>query len=109
MIHNLYANAKFCVRVSHLKSELFCCNFGIRQGKYLSPLLFSLFLNDLNEFITHAYNSLEDISGMSNVGSEMMKLKFYSSCPTTLFGRYCDISGIQRRTTGSSKRYIFIL
>ena len=33
----------------------------------LSPLLFSLFLNDLTEFIAHAYNGLEDLSDMSKI------------------------------------------
>ena len=61
IIHNLYANVKSCVRVGHLKSELFCSNVGLRQGEYLTPLLFSLFLNDLTEFIAHAYNGLVDI------------------------------------------------
>ena len=65
IIHNLYANAKSCVWVGHLKSGLFCSNIGVRQGANLSLLLFSLFLNDLTEFIAHAYNGLEDISDMS--------------------------------------------
>ena len=43
IIHNLYANAKYCVRVGHLKSELFCSNIGVGQGENLSPLLFQCF------------------------------------------------------------------
>ena len=39
----------------------------LRQGENLSPLLFSLFLNDLTEFIAHVYNGLEDISDMSKI------------------------------------------
>ena len=63
IIHNLYDNAKSCVRVGHLKSEPFVSNtrIGVRQGEYLSPMWYSLFLNDLSEFIAHAYNGLVDV------------------------------------------------
>ena len=33
----------------------------------MSPILFSLFLNDLTEFISHAYNELVDVSEMSRL------------------------------------------
>ena len=34
------------------KSEFFNCEKGVRQGENLSPLLFSLYLNDLEDFLT---------------------------------------------------------
>ena len=34
-IHNLYANAKSCVRLGHAKSESFVSNVGFRQGENL--------------------------------------------------------------------------
>ena len=84
MIHNLYANAKSCVRVGHLKSELFCSNIGVRQGEYLSPLLFSLFLNDLTEFIAHAYNGLKDISDMSDILLRNDEIEVFQAVYTTV-------------------------
>ena len=48
VIHSLYANAKSCVRLEHAESEFFVSNVGVRQGENLSPILFSLFLNDLS-------------------------------------------------------------
>ena len=67
VIHSLYANAKSCVRLGHAKSEFFVSNVGVRQGENLSPILFSLFLNDLSEFISHAYSGLNDIKEMSKI------------------------------------------
>ena len=64
IIHNLYDNAKFCVRAGHRKSEPLISNIGVQQGENLSPILFSLFLNDLTEIISHAYNGLVDVSEM---------------------------------------------
>ena len=66
-IHNLYPNAKSCVRIDNSKSTSFSSNIGVRQGKNLSPVLFSLFLNDLTEFISHAYDCLNAVSDMSKI------------------------------------------
>ena len=67
IIHSLYANAKSAVRIGNLKSGPFSSNIGVRQGENLSPVLFSLFLNDLSEFISHAYNGLNDVSDMAHI------------------------------------------
>ena len=34
------------------------------QGENLLPILFSLFLNDLNEFLSHSFNSLEHVTNL---------------------------------------------
>ena len=47
VIRDLYAKAKSCVKTKHGLSQFFVSNVGLRQGENLSPLLFSLFLNDL--------------------------------------------------------------
>ena len=51
IIHNLYANAKSCVRVGHLKSELSCSSIEVRKGEDLSLFLFTPFLSNFTEFI----------------------------------------------------------
>ena len=66
IIHNLYVNAKSCVRIGNLKSTSFSSNISVRQGENLSPI-YSLFLNDLTEFISHAYDGLNAVSGMSKI------------------------------------------
>ena len=48
IIHNLYANAKSCVQMGHAKSESFVSSIGVHQGENLSPILLSIFLNDLS-------------------------------------------------------------
>ena len=44
----------------------------------MSPILFSLFLNDLTECIAHAYNGLVDVSEMSRylLGNDEIKVFF---------------------------------
>jgi hypothetical protein len=56
VIHNMYRYAKSCIRNGNELSESFLCNIGVRQGENLSPVLFSLFLNDLTDFLSRAYN-----------------------------------------------------
>ena len=50
-IYNLYQNIKSCVKYSGNQSGFFQSYCGVRQGENLSPILFSLFLNDLEEFL----------------------------------------------------------
>ena len=67
VLQNLYKNAKSCVRDGSNCSDFFASNIGVRQGENLSPLLFSIFLNDLTEFMSHAYNGLNDVCNMSHL------------------------------------------
>ena len=41
---------KSLVFANDTKSEYFTCNIGVRQGEHLSPLLFAIFLNDLEQY-----------------------------------------------------------
>ena len=54
---NIYQNTKSCVVVNNVQSDYFMCTVGVRQGENLSPLLFSLFLNDLEQFFILNGNS----------------------------------------------------
>ncbi|MES9884249.1 MAG: reverse transcriptase family protein [Sedimenticola sp.] len=51
VIHNMYQNIKSCVSINNEKSAFFVSNVGVRQGENLSPLLFALFLNDLEGYL----------------------------------------------------------
>ena len=56
----LYANVKSCVEMNFINangnmsyniSEVFPCSNGLREGDILSPILFSIYVNDLKSFL----------------------------------------------------------
>ena len=47
----MYKNIKSCVKFANKTSDFFYILHGVRQGENLSPLLFCLFLNDLEDFL----------------------------------------------------------
>ena len=47
----MYSSIKSCVKIDQSTlTGLFFCNKEIRQGDGLSPVLFSLFMNDLQQY-----------------------------------------------------------
>ena len=51
-IQNMYNNIKSQVTTNEGSSNFFNCRVGVRQGENLSPFLFSIFLNDLDHYLT---------------------------------------------------------
>ena len=51
IIQNMYDNAKACVEINGERSNFFACSMGVKQGENLSPILFSLFIQDLYAFL----------------------------------------------------------
>ena len=51
VILNLYKNIKSCISINGEHSSFFTCDKGVRQGENLSPLLFSIFLNDVENYM----------------------------------------------------------
>ena len=62
LIFNLYQNTKACVKLNNKLSKSFNCNVGVRQGDNLSPLLFAIFLNDFEQFISTKYSGLDALN-----------------------------------------------
>ena len=58
----MYKNAKSQVSYKNNLSNSFPCQVGVRQGENLSPLLFAIYLNDFNEFLSEKQNGLSKIS-----------------------------------------------
>ena len=50
LLNVIYNNNKSRIVVNGAKSNYFSCYTGVRQGENLSPLLFSLFINDVESF-----------------------------------------------------------
>lgn len=62
VIYNMYQNIKTCIKKGNDFSGFFNCDVGVKQGENLSPFLFSLYLNDLEDFfIENNIDSLENI------------------------------------------------
>ena len=77
IIYNLYENIKSCMKISGEFSQPFACNCGVRQGENLSPILFSIYLNDLENFLLSSNISSHDLETISN------EINIY-------LRRYCD-------------------
>ena len=65
LIKNMYSRAKSCVALNGCLSEYFPCQVGVRQGENLSPLLFSIYLADLESYLSENYEGLLDISSLA--------------------------------------------
>ena len=66
IIFNLYQNIKSCVIYAGNESAFFQSFCGVRQGENLSPVLFSLFLNDLESYLQSKNVSTVDINLLGN-------------------------------------------
>ena len=73
VVRNIYDNVKSCVQLNNNKSAYFNCYTGVRQGESLSPLLFSLYLNDLESFLK--YNNVKNLSLSDNVFDNYLKIQ----------------------------------
>ena len=51
VIYNMYYDIKSCVSLNSQNSSFFASFCGVRQGENLSPILFSIYLNDLHDFL----------------------------------------------------------
>ena len=78
IIYNMYSVAKSLVFANNTKSEYFMCNIGVRQGENVSPLLFAIFLNDLEQyFIDKKFSGLEECTDSLGVYIKLFLL-FYA-------------------------------
>jgi len=60
VIKSMYSNIKSRVKFQNSLSNDFSCMLGVRQGECLSPFLFSMFLNDIEEyFILNKFDGID--------------------------------------------------
>jgi hypothetical protein len=85
VIKNMYKSAKSCIRHNNCISSTFNCEIGVRQGENLSPLLFALYLNDLEEYLARAYNGLNKVSKLMQEHTETEDIVVYLKLFTILY------------------------
>ena len=51
--------------INDMKSDFFQITIGVRQGENLSPILFALFLNDMNEYMEQVMNGLDTVADVT--------------------------------------------
>ena len=64
IIKDVYNKVKCCVKGCNSYSDFFTCAVGLKQGEVISPLMFSLFIEDLELFLQDNHSSgllLDDI------------------------------------------------
>jgi len=62
VIRNMYNSIKTCINLKGNIPAFYSPKCGILQGESLSPMLFSFYLNDLQDYLTRAGNTGIDIS-----------------------------------------------
>ena len=72
---------KTCISVSNEYSQSFACNSGVRQGENLSTVLFSLYLNELENHLIN-YNctgvvpTLDEQNNFLEIGMHLLCLLY---------------------------------
>ena len=57
IVKNMYQNIKSRVKANGQQSAIFSSEIGVRQGENISPILFSLFLNDVERYLVMNNNN----------------------------------------------------
>ena len=65
IIRSIYSDVKSCVKNFGSISEFFDSNVGLLQGEVISPLLFSLFINDLEIYLHENPNATISLDQLS--------------------------------------------
>lgn len=63
----MYTNVKSKVKYMNNLSDSFECTLGVRQGECLSPFLFSMFINDLEDMLIQ--------NGATGIDTYMFKIR----------------------------------
>ena len=102
IIRDMYSTVKSCVKNGNLLSDFFDYTIGLRQGETISPILVSLFLEDVQLFLLENPNSGITINELSIIillfADDMV---IFGKNPSELqsnidkLGEYCDKWGLE--------------
>ena len=59
IIRSMYSKVKSKIFLNGEKSETFDCHLGVRQGECLSPFLFAMYINDLENVLMDNQNGVD--------------------------------------------------
>ena len=60
IIKSMYEHVRSRVKYNNTLSDVFSCFLGVRQGESLSPFLFSMYWNDIEEhFILNGFEGID--------------------------------------------------
>lgn len=62
IVRNMYQSVKSCVKLCNNHSDFFELSLGLRQGEIMSPILFSMFVDDLELFLQKNHDSGRSIN-----------------------------------------------
>ena len=74
IVKHMFSNFKSCVSVNSDNSTFFSCNCGVRQGENLSPIFFSLYLNDLEKYLEESGNHVIELPSLENDLNSLVKI-----------------------------------
>ena len=99
----MYSKLSAAIKVNNDVTDIFDCHIGTRQGCLSSPMLFSLFINDLIELIKiecsqemYVNNPIEDIFALlfaddiANVSDTVVGLQKQFN----VFEKFCNCTGM---------------
>lgn len=98
----MYHQVKCCVKKCNSYSDFFNCAIGLKQGEVLSPVLLSLFLDDLELFLEKDVNSglsYDDLIFILMLFADDMVIfgKSVTDHPQSInnLSEYCDLWGLE--------------
>ncbi len=109
IIKSMYNNIKSCVSTDGQISPLFPCQIGVLEGEILSPILYSLFTNDLFDYVNQNYKKGIVIESIGNDITYFLKLFFIMYVDDTvllaeskadlqeilnIFTQYCQVNNL---------------
>ena len=104
IVKDMYEKVKYCVRSCNNYSQFFEYAVGLRQGEVISPILFSLFVEDLELFLQN-----DVTSGLSFNDILLSLLLFADDMVILVFNYTGNVSLNQQQLVGTGLKALTVL